>query len=202
MARDDLGYDDQSGDFTNVPGYRRHPLLRKKINRKISSASDSIQGFFSAAGAALAWPFIKLWALICLMFRIILSPFRVLACLFSFRWLRPLRTVIVYLLAIICVVFKKPVQWLLFPVFKWWEIEKDAWDDRDWFMMIVWLFPGLLLFGVYRLVLSAFLSPIIAFVLAVLLWLWEFVCAVVIWLWEFSAELCLWSWACISSLFN
>ena len=49
-------------------------------------------------------------------------------------------------------VFVKLLKWPFYPFIKWWEVEKDAFHGGDWFFLIVWCIPLLLLVGLYRLV--------------------------------------------------
>ena len=51
--------------------------------------------------------------------------------------------------------------WLLYPFVKWWEVEKDAIDEQDWFMAVVWGVVGLVLIGLYRV-----FGPFVLFFLA------------------------------------
>lgn len=44
-----------------------------------------------------------------------------------------------------------PLKLLVYPFMKWWEVEKEAIDDRSWFFAAVWLVPLLVLVGLYRL---------------------------------------------------
>lgn len=44
------------------------------------------------------------------------------------------------------------LRWVFYPALKWWEMEREALEEHDWMMAIVWAFPGLLLFGAYKLV--------------------------------------------------
>lgn len=39
---------------------------------------------------------------------------------------------------------------LLVPAVWWWRIERDAYREGDWLMAVVWLFPGCLLYQVYK----------------------------------------------------
>lgn len=54
-----------------------------------------------------------------------------------------------------------PMKWLLYPFVKWWEVEKDAIDEQDWFMAVVWGVVGLVLIGLYRV-----FGPFVLFFLA------------------------------------
>ena len=54
-----------------------------------------------------------------------------------------------------------PLKWLLYPFVKWWEVEKDAIDEQDWFMAVVWGIAGLVLIGLYRV-----FGPFVLFFLA------------------------------------
>lgn len=54
-----------------------------------------------------------------------------------------------------------PLKWLLYPFVKWWEVEKDAIDEQDWFMAVVWGVVGLVLIGLYRV-----FGPFVLFFLA------------------------------------
>lgn len=44
-----------------------------------------------------------------------------------------------------------PLRLLFNPFMKWWEVEKEAIDDRSWFFVAVWLIPLLVLIGLYHL---------------------------------------------------
>lgn len=72
---------------------------------------------------------------------------------------------------------RRIVRWVFFPVIKWWEVAKEAIGDRDWFLLLIWCLPGLLLYVIY--------SPIVLFLLGVL-------CDIVIWALEFPYSLIEW----------
>ena len=40
-----------------------------------------------------------------------------------------------------------PLKLIFYPFVKWWEVEKDAIAEEDWFMAVVWVIPGLVLIG-------------------------------------------------------
>ena len=43
-----------------------------------------------------------------------------------------------------------PLKWLFYPFVKWWEVEKDAIAEEDWFMAVVWVIPGFVLIGLFQ----------------------------------------------------
>lgn len=53
---------------------------------------------------------------------------------------------------------EKPLYYFFYPVVKWWQVELEAARDREWFMVLLWLFPGLFLLGVYRVVFALLLG--------------------------------------------
>jgi len=50
------------------------------------------------------------------------------------------------------------LRWVFYPFVKWWEMEREALEEHDWMMAIVWAFPGLLLLGAYKLVFGILLG--------------------------------------------
>ena len=52
----------------------------------------------------------------------------------------------------------KPVCLVFYPFCKWWEQERLAWRERDYFMFAIWLFPGVILVGLYRLAFGLIVS--------------------------------------------
>lgn len=56
----------------------------------------------------------------------------------------------ILLLKYVAVLLAQPLYYIFYPVIKWWQVEKEAIWDGEWFMAVVWLFPGFILFGLYR----------------------------------------------------
>ena len=64
----------------------------------------------------------------------------------------------VLLLKYVAVLLVQPLYYIFYPVIKWWQVEKEAIGDGEWFMAVVWLFPGFILFGLYRVAFALLLG--------------------------------------------
>ena len=126
------------------------------------------------------------WSMLMRPFKLLAVPFRLCLPLLRFlAWpsiflkqlLLPLFGLLATLLGVVYRIFRKVVGWAFFPVIKWWAIAKEAMDDRDWFLLVIWCLPGLLLYLIYR--------PILLFLLGVL-------CDIVGWGLESSSSLIEW----------
>lgn len=137
-------YDDDTGEFRDVPGVRRKsrsvtwswhvphlhlPLISLPRIRLPRLALDW-KSWLGCVVSLLALPVLLL---------------RYVAILLG-RFIRSL----VLLLVALAVLLVKPLYYIFYPFVKWWQVEHEAIRDGDWLMAVIWLFPFLFLVGLYR----------------------------------------------------
>ena len=96
----------------------------------------------------LLWPF--RWSLA--PFRLFMPLLRLLAVPFAFmkRQFPKLVGVLVLPFIIVWRIVKTVVRWVSFPAIKWWEVERTAISEGDWFLAVIWIVPGLLVYVIYK----------------------------------------------------
>ena len=140
-------YDDDTGEFRDVPGVRRK-------SRSVTWSWHLPHLHFPSISfprirlpqLALDW---KSWlgSVVSLLVLPVLL-LRYVAILLG----RLIRFLVLRLVDLV-VVLVKPLFYIFYPFVKWWQVEHEAIRDGDWLMPAIWLLPLLFLVGLYRAVL-------------------------------------------------
>ena len=139
-------YDDDTGEFRDVPGVRRK-------SRSVTWSWHLPHLHFPS----ISFPRIRLpqltldwksWlgSVVSLLVLPVLL-LRYVAILLG----RLIRFLVLRLVDLV-VVLVKPLSYILYPFVKWWQVEHEAIRDGDWLMAVIWLLPLLFLVGLYRAV--------------------------------------------------
>lgn len=131
-------YDDDTGEFKDIPGAKKK---KARPPRKVWHLPHFHLPRFRVP--TVSCPRIRLLRL---------DWGALLGCLGRFFKL------LVLLLKYVAVLLARPLYYVFYPFVKWWQFEKEFIRDGEWFMVVVWLFPGFILFGLYRVAFALLLG--------------------------------------------